>query len=221
MRIFSPTSPTSPTSRVATPKAGMCDTSFVFTGKLGRGSGGAVFCARTNGEVEGVPPKVAVKRVRVGRGRTRSQTAEAQEFALEEVEALEALGKHCNVMGYFAHFWSPDDVLSIVCELCEGDLERYMELRGQGSTLTGDWFGAPTECKCLSGADVFDILRGVAGGLEYIHSKGLVHHDIKPSNVLMMGKVPKIADFGLSRAGGALEEIREVYAASPKALSPL
>ena len=202
--------PTTPTSRVAALDAGMCDESFVFTGKLGHGSGGTVFCARTNGEIEGVPPKVAVKRVRVGRERTRSQTAEAQAFALEEVGALEALGKHCNVMGYFANFWSTDDVLSIVCELCEGDLERYMELRGQGSMLTGDWFGAPTECKCMTGADVLNVLRGVAGGLEYIHSKGLVHHDIKPQNVLMLGDVPKIADFGLSRAGGALEVIREV-----------
>ena len=181
---------------------------LVLTARLGRGSGGSVFSAR----IEGVPSKVAVKRVTVSRERTRSQTDRSRESALEEVGALEVLGNHCNVMGYFEHFWIASDVLCIICELGDMDLERYMELRGQASVLTGDWFGAPTECKCLSSADVLDVLRGVVEGLEFIHSKGLVHHDIKPSNVLMMGEVPKIGDFGLSRACGALDDIREVHA---------
>lgn len=49
-------------------------------------------------------------------------------------------------------------------------------------------------------AAVLDIVRRVALGLEAIHDVGLVHHDIKPSNILlgMDGRVV-ITDLGLSR----------------------
>lgn len=48
----------------------------------------------------------------------------------------------------------------------------------------------------------YDILRGV----EYMHSKGIVHMDLKPANLMVMTEVSdeeyplvKVADFGLSR----------------------
>lgn len=44
-------------------------------------------------------------------------------------------------------------------------------------------------------------LAGAASGLDFIHAQGLVHGDIKPSNILVSGKcVPMIGDFGLSHA---------------------
>jgi len=35
-------------------------------------------------------------------------------------------------------------------------------------------------------------------GLEYLHSNGIIHHDIKPQNVLIKGNDIKLADYGLS-----------------------
>jgi serine/threonine-protein kinase len=52
-------------------------------------------------------------------------------------------------------------------------------------------------------ADALKITEQIAESLEYIHSKGIVHCDIKPSNILFTnsGKV-KLIDFGVARPIG-------------------
>ncbi|CAI7831499.1 unnamed protein product, partial [Closterium sp. NIES-53] len=46
------------------------------------------------------------------------------------------------------------------------------------------------------------ILLGVARGLEYLHSFGLVHRDVKPANILIDAHMQaKVADFGLVHVG--------------------
>ncbi|MCD4550025.1 MULTISPECIES: Stk1 family PASTA domain-containing Ser/Thr kinase [unclassified Schaalia] len=49
--------------------------------------------------------------------------------------------------------------------------------------------------------EAIDIISGVLSALEYSHSKGLVHRDIKPGNVMLttQGEV-KVMDFGIARA---------------------
>merc|ERR1712212_568485 len=40
-------------------------------------------------------------------------------------------------------------------------------------------------------------LKHVVSGLNYIHSNGIIHMDVKPANIIITSKnVPKIADFG-------------------------
>ena len=44
------------------------------------------------------------------------------------------------------------------------------------------------------------ILRDVARALGFAHSKGIVHRDIKPDNVLLTGNTAAVSDFGIGKA---------------------
>jgi serine/threonine-protein kinase len=45
-----------------------------------------------------------------------------------------------------------------------------------------------------------EITIGILSGLEFLHSKNIVHRDVKPANILMQNDTPRLADFGISRA---------------------
>jgi serine/threonine protein kinase len=55
----------------------------------------------------------------------------------------------------------------------------------------------------LPAASVRALAAGLAEGLSAIHAAGLVHCDLKPSNVLLADDGPRVVDFGLARAAEA------------------
>ena len=48
-------------------------------------------------------------------------------------------------------------------------------------------------------ADERRILHDITQALYFMHSKGFIHRDVKPENIVKVGKVYKLIDFGLTR----------------------
>ena len=90
---------------------------------------------------------------------------------------------HPNVMAVYD--WGDDGVPFMVLELLEG----------------GSLRGMLDHERRLSPAQAAHVGRQVAAALEYAHSRGLVHRDVKPANLLFDEHgIVRVADFGLARA---------------------
>ena len=101
--------------------------------------------------------------------------------------------RHPSVVKLFETFETGRHIL-LVMELCAGgDLLNYVRKRRK---LTEDIAKA--------------LFKQIVEGLGYIHSKRILHRDIKLDNILLDGKGNvKIADFGVSKLVKKGEVMRE------------
>ncbi len=71
--------------------------------------------------------------------------------------------------------------------------------------------------------DVLYVMRAVGSALTYAHSKGVLHRDVKPSNIVIdKDNVPYLADFGLARIAQAGESTlsADMLLGTPNYMSP-
>ena len=134
--------------------------------------------------------------------------AERESFnALFLNEARAAAGlSHPNIVTVFDAGIS-DDRAYIAMELLKG--RDLRQLRQEG------WRATPAQAAL--------IVRRVADALGYAHSKGVVHRDVKPANIFMIGRTqPKVLDFGIARIAHQHDgqQAGDIAAGSPYYMAP-
>jgi len=160
-------------------EAGQClDSKYVLLQVLGQGAFGQVWLAQDTllGEHH-----VAIKFL------TEARPKDNEAF-LTEMRALASLNLPGTVI--FHHHFTHEGRLALVMEHCTG---------GSLAQKMGD---APTNGRAAWIDQVVQWMLQLCDTLTTVHARGLVHHDIKPSNILLRNGMAVLADFGIVNTAG-------------------
>ncbi|PON49890.1 S-receptor-like serine/threonine-protein kinase [Parasponia andersonii] len=161
------------------PTVSTATNNFSAYNKLGEGGFGPVY----KGILEG-GQEIAVKRLSMWSGQG------VNEFK-NEVKLIAKL-QHRNLVKLLGYCIEGEEKMLVY---------EYMPNRGLDSFIFDQKQG-----KLLEWSTRFQIVRGIARGLQYLHHDSrlrIIHRDLKASNVLLDKEMnPKISDFGLARTFG-------------------
>ena len=132
-----------------------------------------------------------------------AQNADFRRRFMDESRAVAQLS-HPNIVSVYDVSCS-DDIDYIVMELIDGvTLKQYMERRGHM-----DW------------REALHFITQIMRGLSHAHSRGIIHRDIKPQNIMVLrdGSV-KVADFGIACLANAGQTLTQEALGSVHYISP-
>lgn len=147
------------------------DGKYVVVGRLGAGGFGEVFLA----EDEAIPGRQVALKVLAG------DAAGDHQNLIWEMRTLSKFN-HPGIVGFHHHF-THEDQLVLVMKYCAGG--------SLGNRLHSG--------RAISQDEVFRWGLVLCDALNFVHDKGIVHHDIKPANILFShdGAI-KLGDFGVA-----------------------
>lgn len=146
---------------------------YRIDGVLGRGGMGVVYLAQQLG----IDRPVAIKMVLSGIHSSRTLL----DRFLAEAKAVGRL-KHENIVQIYDSGW-------------HADLPYFSLEFVDGPALSEKLGSQPTDP-----VEAAHLVIPLANALQYAHSQGIIHRDVKPANVLLTSTgIPKLADFGLAK----------------------
>jgi serine/threonine protein kinase len=169
--------------------------------ELGKGAMGVVYLAKD----PLIGRLVALKTIRV----QNSDDDETKEFQQRFVREAQAAGILNHPAIVTVHDIGQDDTSGmsfIAMEYVEG--QNLKEVLAQGRPLGFDQIG--------------EIIAQVAEALDFAHTKGIVHRDVKPANIILVdGMRAKITDFGIAKitSGGNLTTTGQ-FLGTPNYMAP-
>jgi serine/threonine protein kinase/tetratricopeptide (TPR) repeat protein len=180
---------------------------YTILGELGRGGMGAVYLARQE-RLGGRP--VALKVLPAG----FALSARSRERFMLEARAIARL-RHPNIVAIHDVVDTPE-IAAFAMEWIEGtSLAHVIERRAEAA-----------RSETASGpGDALSVVRigiDVARALHAVHQAGLLHRDVKPSNVLLRADgTPLLSDFGLVREEGtAVHTVSGQFVGTPAYAAP-
>lgn len=190
--------------------AKVLDGRYKLIKQIGTGGFGHTFIARDMRR-PGSPPCV-VKQLKPASD-DPTFIREARRLFNTEAETLEKLGKHDQIPQLLAYF-EEDKQFFLVQEFIEGK-SLYRQLKASLPEVSDldnktqerifqelEHIDEPPRDKQLSELEVLKILQDVLDVLEFVHSEGVIHRDIKPDNLICRKQDQKMVliDFGAVRA---------------------
>src|SRR6266567_3565453 len=169
---------------------------YEINGELGRGAMGVVYKATD----PTIGRTVALKTMRLD-----VHGLDAKEMVRRFQNESRAAGvlNHPNIVTIY-DAGEQDGIFYIAMEFIEGI--TLHELMAEKRVLPAD--------------EVIQLARQICCGLDYAHSNGIVHRDVKPANIMITpnGTV-KIMDFGIAKSGGSVTNTGQILG-TPNYMSP-
>jgi serine/threonine protein kinase len=183
-------------AHLPTPTTSSVAVEYEFVRVLGRGVFGEVWLAKK--KTSGIE-----KAIKIVTQSAEKDSSKRERRSLELIKNLRHPYLLCT-----EDFWVADQRLHIVMELAECTLRNRLEKCQENGQV-----GVPTN-------ELLGYIREAAEGLDFLHSRHVIHRDVKPDNILILNGHAKVADFGLAWHQEKLLAPMKTFAGTPAYMAP-